>query len=232
MDKHEIIAGLRRDLHMVAEERMSIRNDPERLAARTALRKFQSGRMARTHSDLLASPETQAAANFFLSDLYGAHDLSRRDANLLRALPTAERLLPVTALAGVAEAIALDALSERLDAQMADRLGIRFGEEEYAETYRHVGTRDDRELQLQHVERIGSALVKLLRIPLIGKTLAMMKRPAQLAGIGELQDFLERGFKAFQAMSAPQDFVATVVDRERRIMERIYSEEKAPFALH
>jgi hypothetical protein len=231
MEKDEIIAKLRRDLERVAEERRSVRDDPGRLAARMAIRRFQSERMARTHADLLASAETRPAAEFFLRDLYGPHDLTERDANLLRALPTAERLLPVTALAGIAEAIALDVLSERLDAGMADRLGTSFSEAEYAEAYRAVGSRAQRDEQLQHVERLGAVLTRLVRIPLIGKTLAMMKRPAQLAGIGQLQCFLERGFSAFQAMSAPQEFVVTVVERERRIMDRLYSGEKAPFTL-
>lgn len=231
MEKDEIIARLRRDLETVAEERRSVREDPDRLAARMAIRRFQSERMARTHADLLASAETRAAAEFFLRDLYGPHDLTGRDASLLRALPTAERLLPVTALAGIAEAIALDVLSERLDADMAERLGTSFSEAEYADAYRVVGSRAQRDDQLQHVERLGGVLTRLVSIPLIGKTLAMMKRPAQLAGIGQLQGFLERGFTAFQAMSAPQEFVTTVVERERRIMDRLYSGEKAPFTL-
>lgn len=231
MDKNEIIARLRQDLEAVAEERKSLRGDPDRLAARTALRRFQSGRMAKTHADLQASAETRAAANFFLTDLYGPGDLSERDEHLLRALPTAERLLPLTALAGVAEAIALDALSERLDAGMADMLGMTFSEAAYADAYRRVGTRADRDMQLQHVERLGAALARLVRIPMIGKTLALMKRPAQLAGIGQLQDFLERGFQSFQVMSQPQNFIQTIVERERRIMDRLYRGEKDPFVL-
>lgn len=231
MDKQEIIAALHRDLASVIEERQAARKFPDSYAARTALRQFQVARMSRTHADLLEDPETNAAAGFFLSDLYGPHDLSERDTNLKRALPTIERLLPVPALAGVAEAISLDALSERLDAGMAAVLGTEFSEEAYIDAYRKTGARTDRVRQLDHVERLGVALTDLVRHPLIGRTLSLMKGPAKLAGVGHLQDFLERGFKAFEAMKAPQDFVAKVVTRERQIMEQLYRGKKNPLEL-
>lgn len=231
MDKQEVIAILRRDLQSVITERRTARSIPMAYAARTALRAFQAGRMAQTHADLLDNPETAGAANFFLTDLYGPHDLSERDASLERALPSIERLLPTPALFGVAEAIALDALSERLDAGMADRLGGGFDEADYIEAYRSIGTRNDRERQLDHVERLGAALTELVRLPLIGTTLSLMAGPAKLAGVGHLQSFLERGFKAFEVMKRPQDFVNTVVSRERIIMDQLYRGKKEPFAL-
>ncbi|HJV84433.1 MAG TPA: hypothetical protein VJ698_03075 [Noviherbaspirillum sp.] len=231
MDKQQIIAELHRDLESVLAERQAARAFPEAYAARTALRQFQSDRMSRTHADLLEDSETRAAANFFLSDLYGPHDLSQRDTNLQRALPTIERMLPVPALAGVAEAISLDALSERLDAGMANLLGAEFSETGYVDAYRKVGTRADRARQLDHVDRLGAALTDLVGYPLIGKTLSLMKMPAKLAGVAHLHDFLERGFKAFEAMRKPQDFVDKVVTRERQIMDQIYSGKKKPFVL-
>lgn len=231
MDKQEIIAALRRDLEYVAAERRSVKRIPEMYAARVVLRQFQADRMARTHADLLADTETRAAARFFLDDLYGSHDLSGRDTDLERALPSFERLLPAPALAGVAEAMALDALSERLDAKMAARLGTQFKEEEYADAYRNVGSRSDRERQLEHVERLGAALSELVHVPLIGKTLTMMKVPARLAGVEHLQRFLDRGFKAFAAMKCPRDFVTKVVVRERLIMDRLYGGQPDPFGM-
>lgn len=232
MRKNEVIADLRRDLSTVIAERREARGDPQTLAARTALKTFQSERMARVHADLLESPETRAAAGFFLGDIYGPHDLSERDANLARALPAIERLLPLIALETVAEAIALDALSERLDADMAALLGPAFGEDDYIAAYRRAGTRTDRERQLAHIDQLGSSLAALVHAPLIGRTLAMMKVPARLAGVSHLQNFLERGFHAFRALRDPQTFVTTVVARERTIMEQLYTGSAAPFALH
>lgn len=229
--KKTIVTRLRRELDSVIAERQAAKSDEDTRQARMALRKFQAQRMATTHADLLAAPETNAAATFFLSELYGTDDPTQRDANLERVVPAMERLLPVAALATVADAVALDALSEKLDSVMARELGRKFSEEDYCAAYRKVTSRADRERQIEHVESVGMTLCELVRVPLIGSTLSMMKGPATLANLVDLQSFLERGFKAFKRMKRPQDFVATVVSRERAIMNRLYGGESRPFEL-
>lgn len=229
-DKQEIAARLRRGLEEVAAERARMRQSPDIAAARLALKRFQSARMASTHADLLAARDTRAAARFFLDDLYGTHDMTRRDADLARIVPTMQKTLPASALGTVAEAIALDALSEGLDAAMAARLGSTFDERAYAAAYRATGTPADRERQIALVREIGLSLCALVRIPLIGGTLAMMRRPARAAGLEELHGFLERGFSAFKAMRDPAGFVSCVVDREEAIMRRLYAGDPMPFA--
>lgn len=232
MNKQEVIATLRADLARAAAERLIARNDPVAGAARCALKRFQSDRMARTHADLLALKDTHDAAQFFLEDLYGPQDLTRRDADLERIVSAMERLLPLTALQTVAEAIALDALSEELDAAMAQRLGSRFSEDDYIAAYRGIGTAAKRARQVGQVESVGLSLCHLVCIPLIGGTLKMMRGPAKLAKLGELQNFLERGFNAFKSMKDPSAFVEKIVWRERRIMENLYAGRPSPFAVN
>ncbi|MGH8806474.1 MAG: FFLEELY motif protein [Noviherbaspirillum sp.] len=229
MNKQKIIADLRRELEAVVAERRAAASAPAAHAARVALRHYQSQRMARTHADLLAAPASSTAARFFLRDLYGPEDLTRRDANLERIIPTMERVLPAAALATIAEAVALDALSEKLDGAMAHRLGEVFTEDDYIAAYRTLTARDDRERQLGYVESVGMSLCELVRIPLLGSTLAMMRGPAKLAKLGELQRFLERGFTAFKGMRQSREFVTTIVRREREIMERLYAGKTQPF---
>jgi hypothetical protein len=231
MKKHELMTNLRRELQGLAQQRRAAGADPDMCAARAMLQLFQAARMAATHADLLAAPESAVAARFFLNDLYGSKDVMQRDADVERVLPTMERMLPLPALAAIAEAIELEALSETLDAALAARLGARFDEHAYAAAYRAAGARADRERQLRHVESVGNSLYSLVRVPLLGATLAMMRGPARLAGLSELQSFLERGFGAFKAMKRPQDFVAAVVARERRILDNLYCGRAAPFAL-
>lgn len=166
-----------------------------------------------------------------MNDLYGTEDLTQRDADLVRVVPAMERMLPATALKTIAEAIALDALSEKLDAAMAQRLGQCFSEEDYIVAYRKMAARADRERQIAHVESLGNALCELVRIPMIGSTLAMMRGPAKLAGLAELQSFLERGFKAFKVMKNPHLFVSAIVQRERTIMDRLYAGAADPFMI-
>ena len=53
-------------------------------------------------------------------------------------------------------------------------------------------------------------------------TLKLMRAPALLAGLGELQAFLERGYAAFSAMrGGAGEFVTIVVARERAISEAL-----------
>lgn len=231
MNKQEIVETIRSELASVIAERSVVVTDPAVGAARLALRRFQSERMAATHADLLSNPESFAAAQFFLSDLYGTEDLTRRDADLERVIPSMERLLPLAALKTVAEAIALDALSERLDAAMAQQLGASFTEEDYIVAYREATTRNDRSRQLDFVAQVGRALCDLVRVPLIGGTLKMMRGPAKLAKLAELHSFLERGFHAFKVMRKPQEFVETIVSRERMIMENLFAQKARPFDL-
>jgi hypothetical protein len=229
MGKQEIAAALRSALKEVMDERRKSRADVEASCACTALKSFQARRMAATHADLLGAPDTAAAARFFLDDLYGAHDMTQRDADIERIVPTMERLLPEAALHTIAEAIMLDALSEKLDGAMARRLGVEFDEAAYASAYSEVSSRADRERQLALVHSVGMSLCELVRVPLIGMTLKMMGGPARLAGLGELHEFLLRGFSAFKSMKAPRLFVETTTARETRIMENLFAGVVRPF---
>lgn len=232
MRKEQLVSTLEQQLRAVSAERQGAQRDPALLAARTALKQFQSQRLARTHADLLAAPNSRAAALFFFDELYGAHDLSQRDADLGRIVPTMQRVLPVNALQTITEAIVLDALSERLDTAMAQRLGAAFDEAGYTAAYRAVTSRTERVRQLDLVQALGDSLCELVRIPLLSTTLSVMRGPARLAGLGDLQQFLERGFSAFKRMKQAQQFVDTIVGRERRVMDNIYCGREAPFLLH
>ena len=231
MKKRDIVVALRRNLQAVTAHRQSARVDATMRAAIGAVKAFQSQRMALTHGDLLASPATHKAAQFFLDDLYGEGDLTQRDADIGRIVPMMERLLPAAALQTVSEAIELDALSERLDGAMAARLGQTFSQQDYCDTYRDVTRRADREHQLVHVRSLGTSLCELVRFPLIGSTLMMMRGPAKLAHLSELHSFLERGFAAFKGMPHPEDFVATILARETDILENLYVGRAHPFVL-
>ena len=57
----------------------------------------------------------------------------------------------------------------------------------------------------------------------------MMRKPARAAGLGALQDFLERGFDAFRRMKGAREFLATIDARERRINDAILAGDDAPF---
>jgi hypothetical protein len=222
---------LEQQLRAARLERQAAGCDPALASARQALKTFQAARLARTHADLLAAPDTRDAALFFLEELYGAHDLSQRDTDLERIAPTMQRVLPADALQTITEAMRLDALAERLDTAMARLLGPQFTESDYLRAYRSALAPDDRVRQLELIQALGDSLSQLVRVPMLNTTLKLMRGPARLAGLGSLQQFLERGFSSFKRMKQPRAFVAAVAGREQAIMERIYAGHAAPFEL-
>ena len=195
-------------------------------ARRTAFRLWQADRLARTHADLLASARFHDAAQFFLSDLYGPEDVSFHADDIRRIVPAMTKVLPAAALGTVADAIELDALSEELDAAMVDELGanaLRLTAKDYAAAYRAVGRATDRERQIDLIEHLGNSLDGLTRQKFIGGALRMMRKPAEVAGLGALQSFLERGYGAFRTMGNGSDFVGIIVGRERAISGAIFA---------
>ena len=62
------------------------------------------------------------------------------------------------------------------------------------------------------------------------RTLVKLARgPAHAAGFGLLQEFLERGLDAFEAMHGATEFLDTVRAREHRAMARLFSGSADPF---
>ncbi|BDI05481.1 FFLEELY motif protein [Sphaerotilus microaerophilus] len=192
------------------------------------LKGWQSARLARTHADLAADPRYAVATAFFLDELYGTHDFTQRDAELARVLPTLVATLPTRALATLVDAMHMDALSESLDADMvvqlraAGRAG-RLDGAAYASAYRACSRPEDRALQIGLVGRIGRTLDRLTHLPLLGLSLKMMRRPAELAGLGELHRFLQQGFDAFRSMHGAEVFLALIEQRETALMQQIFA---------
>ena len=132
------------------------------------------------------------------------------------------RALPAQALQVLFMAIELDVLSAELDLEMVRLLppGPPTAEA-YANAYRGVGRPAERRRQIALVGEIGMALSRAVRAPLVGLALRTAHRPAHLAGLGALQDFLERGFAAFDKLPHPARFLATIEQREIRLMQTL-----------
>lgn len=196
------------------------------------LKAFQSERLTRSYEDIAAQPRYRAATGFFLDDLYGPKDFSRRDADMARMVPAMRRVLPSFALETAAHAIELECLSESLDHRVA--LALPDGpidDERYAEAYRAGSTPAERMRQIELIVAVGERLDTLVSKPLIFRTLQVMRQPARLAGLEELQAFLERGFRAFREMGGATDFLTLIREREMRILNRLFSGEPRPFSV-
>lgn len=225
-DRAACAADLARFLNEARELRRSAAADAVFAARRQHLRVFQAARLARTHADLLASPASAQAAEFFLADLYGPKDLSERDAEVERILPMMTSMLPLSGLQTLLLAVEVDALSEWLDAAMVRVLGRKLDgdidDASYARAYRKVGERTARLDQIRLIGETGAALDALARKPLLRGLLKMMHGPAQVAGLGELHAFLFRGFEAFRSLSDAEAFLETIVSREGALALAIF----------
>lgn len=211
-------ASIIEHLRQVAAERSRRTSEPKLQAAVQALKRYQQERFTRTYADLLGSERYGAAARFFLDELYGPTDFTRRDAQFLRVAPAIARLFPGELVHAVEILAELHAVSESLDSEMACHLlERRLDARAYIRAWQSTGRPAQRELQIALTLEIGAMLDRYTRKPLLRQTLRIMRGPARSAGLGELQRFLEAGFDAFKAMNGAAEFLALIGKREREL---------------
>jgi hypothetical protein len=226
LDKEAIGEALRANLAQVRDLRLRRAADPH-AEDHLRLKAWQSDRLALTYADLLEDPRYRPAAEFFLTELYGIKDFTARDAEIERVVPTLVHLLPARALHTLSEAMRMDLLSESLDADMVVQLrkagrAVNIDDRAYGDAYRACNRRADREEQIALVEDIGRSLARLTHMPMLGTTLKLMKRPAEIAGLANLQIFLRSGFDAFKHMVDASHFLETIGIRETELMRRLF----------
>lgn len=205
-------------------------DSPSSRARLAELQKWQSQRLLRSHADLRSSPRYRAAVEFFFSELYSGGDPRARDRDLQRVHHVMERLLPGEALRALMLAIELEIISQELDADVVR--GLPAGPitvASYAAGYRSAGRRPDRERQIELLGLIGGYLDHVVRKPVVRALVRLARGPAHAAGFGSLQEFLERGLDAFEAMHGAGEFLSTIRDREWRAMERMFAGTPDPF---
>lgn len=197
-----------------------------------AVKSWQQQRLRRTYADLAADPRYALAVAFFLDELYGVKDSAIRDRDLVRMYPTMKRLLPQFAFDTVDRALELDVLAEEFDQALARELGgSKITEGNYADAFRRVGREADRLRQVALMQRVGKGLEVVVKKPMIYSALKMLRRPARLAGLGEMQQFLEAGFTAFKHMGNADYFLSTIAEREKMLIDRILNHHADPFSI-
>lgn len=199
------------------------------------LQAWQAKRLERSFEAFLEDPACRPAARFFLTDVYGDHDFSQRDADVARVLPMMQRLLPAPLLDTIASGIELGALTHAFDLRMAEALKTLSPRPRvldaalYANAYRQVGRARARAHQITLIREVGEGLAAALRMPGVGGLLKLSRRPARAAGLGELQSFLERGFAAFAGLGDAGAFLGAIEHSERLVMKRLFAGQPDPF---
>lgn len=219
---------IRAHLATVEALRTQARSDGVNAAVST-VKRLQAQRFRGTYADVLKLPVQGAAARFFLNELYGDHDFRQRDAQFGRIAAAIERLFPEAVAELSVDLAEMHALTETLDHAMAVHWLERDPRESAAKRYIHAwratGRREARERQLGVVGHMGLELQRLTRSKSLLMMLKMMRRPAQAAGLSDLQHFLEAGFVAFAELGDARPFLSTITARERRWIDALFSED-------
>jgi hypothetical protein len=209
--------------------RQTVADKPELVRALSDIKHFQARRFAGTYFDLLHSEQYKPAALFFLEELYSDKDYSERDFQFARIAAALERVFPQQVVQTAVSLAQLHRLTEELDLAMAQRWMTNPDTPEvtrYVSAWRTVGRHSDRSTQLATVLGIGHELGRLTRTPGLRMMLKMMRGPANVAGLGSLQRFLESGFDTFASMGrkggGTDRFLDTVLARESGLIDRLF----------
>ena len=213
-------------LNQVAAERKVRGFDPALSQRVTSVKAYQHARFERSYVDLLRHPRYTAAARFFLEELYGPHDFTRRDTQFARVVPGLVRLFPHEIVGTVRTLGELHALSEQLDTKMARLIEtLPITPAAYAAAWKSASPEVDRYRQIDLMVAVARALDRYVRNPVLRHSLRLMRGPAKVAGLGELQTFLEAGFATFRDMRGAEEFLATVTGRERALAAVLFGED-------
>lgn len=195
---------------------------------------LQARRFEATYADLLADPRHHPATRFFLDELYGDHNFTQRDAQFGRIAGAIERLFPAAVAQLAVDMAELHAMTEQLDTTLGTHwlqrpdLGAT---PRYVAAWRQTGSPAQRQQQLQVVLQMGRELQHLTGKKSLRLGLRMMRGPAQAAGLGALQAFLERGFEAFGHMGDARHFLAAIEQRESHWITVLFDAPQAAQAL-
>ena len=184
---------------------------------------FQVNRLKETHHDLLINEDTKEATLFFLNEIYSFKDLTKRDRDLERLLPTMGKLFPENTLSVIANAMVLDSLTENLETKMALAIGESVTTVKYNKAYKTKTSYEERLEQFMLVKDLGDCLCNLVKIPLVETSLKIMKFPARMANLEDMHLFLHTGFQTFKNTKNPELFIETLIKREKIILENLFN---------
>jgi hypothetical protein len=202
-------------LQVVRDCRGAASLDASLATAVVEVKSYQEARLRRTHADLFGRPDESEAADFFLQDLYGPTDFSRRDAELARVVPALLRWFPSEVAQTVALVCELHALSEVLDLEMATHIrGRPLTDGAYKRAWRAVSSPSQRRRQVELIVEVGAALAVHTKSRSLRHSLHLMRLPARLAGLSVLQRFLEHGFEVFGSLPNSSAFLNGIAQRE------------------
>ena len=232
-DRKQLARRIQSLLERCRDSRRLITDDGTLKPGHRQLAAWQSARLAWTHRALFECPRYRPAVTFFLSDLYGDRDYTPRDEGMERVYPLMVRMMPVRAMRSIALGIEMHAMSQELDIALCSQLyadkprAEDFTAAEYAAAYRRCDNVPARREQIEMIGRIGRDLDHVVHRSLVYNTVLLSRKPAELAGLTALHQFIERGFRAFRHMQGAEEFLEAIMRREFEVMDAVLADAPA-----
>lgn len=220
----------------IARYRAWARHQDEALLTQVmAVQSAQTTRLRQTHAALLANPVFAPITDFFLSEIYTGLDLAELAREIEKALPVATRMLPDSVMRTAAIAVEANALTGELDEAVARAL-LNQGVTEPADddmiaAYRYCAQYGERHEQMRLLRDLGLGLDRYVRSRLITATFKMAARPARMAGLSGLYDFMAKGFAVMKPVKSVADFLDSFIGHEMRILDNLENGLEHPFAV-
>jgi hypothetical protein len=199
-----------------------IAEEAELMTTIKAVQSWQCKRLLVSHQHMYQQKRFKPAVEFFINELFGPNDFSQRDKDIARIIPKMSTFLPQKALQSLACALHLNTLSFELDFELAKRLvDTTINRDTYAKAYISCNNFASRQQQIDYIRNLGNDLADVVKIKGISSLLFISRKPAKMAGVLALHEFLEKGFKSFKNMGNVEDFITPLVNKEREIMQQI-----------
>lgn len=187
-----------------------------------AVQAWQCKRLLVSHQHMYLQRRFKPAVEFFVNELYGPNDFSQRDQDIARVVPKMSTFLPQKALQSLASALHLNTLSFELDFDLAKQLvNIEIDRDTYADAYVSCDNFANRQQQIEYIRTLGNDLADVVKMKGISSLLFISRKPAKMAGVLALHEFLEKGFKSFKNLGNVDDFITPVVNKEHEIMQQL-----------
>jgi hypothetical protein len=187
-----------------------------------AVQAWQCKRLLVSHQDMYQQKRFKPAVGFFINELYGPNDFSQRDQDIARIVPKMSKFLPEKALQSLASALYLNTLSFELDFDLAKQLlNTEINRDTYAKAYISSDNIANRQKQIDYIRTLGNDLAEVVKMKGISSLLFISRKPAKMAGVLALHEFLDKGFKSFKNLGNVEDFITPVVNKEHQIMQQL-----------
>ncbi len=191
------------------------------------LQEFQALRLERDYSHLGQQRQYTILADFFFNEMYGPKDFQARDTQA-RRLHQFVHLAPGLSMRDIEVTLDLLDITVQLDHELAVVLEkmnvpVPFDEAMYEEAYLRA---DAYEPRVKQIELIGESLRRvhrLAQIPLLGPALNNTKMLAKMMSMGDLHQFLRKGYAALVVVDTLEPFLIEVSTKELERLNRIYA---------